>query len=350
MGVNDAAIREDPVPKYIIHIGPPKAGSKYLQSSLYGMREVLRAEGIHYQTVWLPGTPATVNHGWLPSAIGTIPNQGLGEVFAKLNASDYKYVVLSCEGLFGLTEHQIRYLKQLVGGCSVDVVYYCRRWSDRIPSQWQQNVKMGQHETFPEYYVRVLRSPVSFLDFNPKLVWDKFSRVFGRESIRLIPFDTFSKRKVDIFRHFLKAILGSSIQAAPEPDTVIRNESPGIVDTEIIRDLNYLAFLEHLESRERIRIRFLEMKQELEIERITQLMNSDIGCFIVDDKSPQFDEIYKGLKSYSDRIVDGDGESEMFIRQVRRFSCVQQNYLLLEEVPGLLKRLFMEIRPRIGSR
>ena len=37
------------MPIYVIHIGPPKAGSKNLQSSLHSVRSHLAAQGIYTQ-------------------------------------------------------------------------------------------------------------------------------------------------------------------------------------------------------------------------------------------------------------------------------------------------------------
>ena len=36
------------MPNYVVHIGPPKTGTKYLQHSLYKLRETMLRDAINY--------------------------------------------------------------------------------------------------------------------------------------------------------------------------------------------------------------------------------------------------------------------------------------------------------------
>ena len=132
------------MPTYVIHIGPPKAGSKNLQSSLHSIRSHLAAQGIHYPDEW-----GSIHHAGLLAELQTIPNPRLEALFQALNHSEYKTVVLSCEGLYRLRPEQLHYLQQLLGAAPVRIVYYWRRWSESIPSQWQEVVKAGRFRDIP---------------------------------------------------------------------------------------------------------------------------------------------------------------------------------------------------------
>ena len=40
------------MPKYVIHIGPRRTGSKYIQSQLFHSRQYLKEHGVLYPNIW----------------------------------------------------------------------------------------------------------------------------------------------------------------------------------------------------------------------------------------------------------------------------------------------------------
>ena len=132
------------MPKYVVHVGPSKTGTTYLQSSLYHTRNALQQHGIAYPPNWWK-KKAVYHHEALVNKIAAGGDAVLEQSFADLNASDLKMVVLSSEGFPTLSRADLERFRDLLGGNAVEIVYYCRRWSDRLPSAWQQVVKRWQH-------------------------------------------------------------------------------------------------------------------------------------------------------------------------------------------------------------
>ena len=334
------------MPTYVMHIGPPKAGSTYLQSCLAALREPLEEQGVAYHTN-LMGRPITMNHEWMLATLAAGPNPALEAEFDRLNTSRYRYVILSTEGFFGIPEEQLHYLRSMTADCPFLIVYYCRRWSERIPSQWQQLVKSGRYTTFPEHFSREMRNPERYLDLNPKLVWDRFAQVFGRDSLRIMPFNTLVEKKIDLLDHFLD-MLEVRVAARPAPDKIMANESPKMLDTEMLRALNYLYFQATGERSHQVRMHFLRKLRELpQREPLGEIMKTDLAEAVVDDASSVFRPLLADMMTYADRIVTARGGDQAFFRPRKRaFEFVQQNYLMHDEAVGLLRGMFDEVDPR----
>ena len=151
--------KEVRMPTCVMHIGATKTGSKYLQTSLAALAGELLKDGICYPTTLFSPKPQVWHRG-----LATLLQQGrsteLENIFHDLGAGGYRYVCFSNEGFWRLSEEQLLYLRELLSGFEIRIVHYCRRWSERIPSLWKQNVKEGFVVTFPEYLSRAIRAPL----------------------------------------------------------------------------------------------------------------------------------------------------------------------------------------------
>jgi hypothetical protein len=327
------------MPIYVIHIGPPKAGSKYIQSSCAALTDELKKSGILYPTT-LFSDRRLVWHEPLCNRIRAGGDADLVEKFRELNASDLRYVVLSFEGFFGLSEENLHYLRELTGNCEVQFVYYCRRWSERLPSLWKQDIKEGYVETFPEKLARFMRNPVKTPDLNHRLIWDKFAGIFGRESIRLVSFNNLVEHKVDLVEHFLAAFLDWRYASAPE-DT-FANESPDTFDIEILRALNAIHLRRDGKTSDRVRVQFLKKRERLDVAELMASMAQDLQTVVVSDKDQVFNPVYADLSSYNDRLVSPEYGATVFTRKATEFEYVRQNYLIDESVVRRLNALYDE--------
>ena len=328
------------MPEYVIHIGPPKAGSKYLQTSMASLSDEMLKSGISYPThLFTPSRRLAHHH--LVEQIQEGPSARLEEEFAALNASGVRLVVLSCEGFFGLSDEKLHYLMRLMDASAVHVVYYCRRWSERLPSLWKQDVKMGRTETLPEKYARTVINPVKAPDLNPSLVWDRFADVFGRDSINIVSFNNLVENKVDLVDHFFETFLK---WVAPfKPTQVMSNESPDGFDTEIIRVLNVLHFRDTEETTDRIRINYTQMKDHLDLQAIKEAMQNDMTTLLLDDNGVMFSNIPVELDRYKDRLVSQRYGKMFFRPKATRFPYVRQSYLLEDHIASRLKDIYAAV-------
>jgi hypothetical protein len=328
------------MPTYVMHIGPPKAGSKYLQTSLAALSGELLNDGICYPTTLFSPKP-DVSHRGLARLLQNGRSAELENAFDEFNSGGYQYVCFSNEGFWSLSEEQLVYLRELLAGFEIRIVHYCRRWSERIPSLWKQNVKEGFVETFPEYLVRAISAPVKAPDLNHRLVWDKFANVFGRESIHLVPFNNLVEKDIDLVEHFVETFFNWKYTHAPEG--TFSNKSPDLFDCEILRALNAIHLRKAGNTSDQVRVRFLRQRNKLDVDYLLRAMKDDLGKTVVSDHFQVFEPIYAQMCTYRDRLVSRQYGENFFRFKANACSYVQQNYLLDDQVARELHRLYEEI-------
>jgi hypothetical protein len=139
------------MPRYLIHVGPHKTGTTYLQLRFDAARERLRHHGVAYPIAW-SSADTEPSHRKLVVALREGRTDQLRSEFDRIERDDPEYVLISAEGLNHLQEPALALLKTLTRGQPVTVIFYCRRWSDLLPSLWQEKIKHGYDETFPEFF------------------------------------------------------------------------------------------------------------------------------------------------------------------------------------------------------
>lgn len=92
------------MPKYVIHIGPTKTGSKYLQSKLYHSRPLLQKLGVSYPDIWWI-TPYQISHEPLLILLRQRRYAEVKESFRQINDTEARIVVLSCEAFDDLSRN-----------------------------------------------------------------------------------------------------------------------------------------------------------------------------------------------------------------------------------------------------
>jgi hypothetical protein len=328
------------MPTNVIHIGAPKVGSKTLQTSLAALSDRLSEAKICYplkafsdrRQIW---------HGPLAERLALGKSEALERTFAELNSAGHEFICLSYEGFWGLDEAQLVYLRELTAGSPVRIVYYLRRWSDRIPSLWKQDVKEGFVETFPQYVVRAVSTPIRAPDLNPRIVWDKFAGVFGRDSICIVSLNNLLTHKVDLVEHFLRLFCQWRLPA-PLPDGVA-NESPDIYDTELIRALNAIHLRRTGKISDMVRDNYLRIRSHLDVDHVNRAMREDVGEIAINDHAQVFDPVFEQMNAYRDRLMSRQYGEQFFYRVTKKSPYVQQNYLLDESVVRELLRLYEEV-------
>jgi len=222
------------MPTYVIHLGPSKTGSKYLQSLLFHSREMLLSNGIDYPDIWWT-QPTQINHEPLWRMLREKRYVEVQEAFRRLNGSGNRIIVLSCEAFAELTPEQLAILRDAIGNNPVELVFYCRRWTERIPSDWKQSIQMGMYGTFPEFYVEYIRHALYSGSVNYSLIWAMLIKVFGRKSLKLVSYSNLRDQKVDLFRNFAATFLNWHGENTVRKDLIMDHISPNDFDTEILR-------------------------------------------------------------------------------------------------------------------
>jgi hypothetical protein len=170
--------------KLLLHIGPHKTASTYVQSNLVHNRDVLRARGVCYPTTLFvsPGHHAVV----------TQLQEGDTGPFAALleEVAPYATTVLSSENFTRLEPAGIETLLGLFADHEAHVLFYWRDIHELWPSHWQETIKQGGHENWPEYLIKAMgfTEEIFARHLRPHIVLDRWIRALGRDRVHVFPY------------------------------------------------------------------------------------------------------------------------------------------------------------------
>jgi hypothetical protein len=325
--------RQRDVTQFVVHIGPHKTGTTYVQETLAALRGRLLERGIYVPSIWnaAPGLPSHMQLAWAIRSGNLTLIQGQVQ---EILAHRHRYVVISCEALSRLRHEQVAQLRQLLGPSPVQVVYYVRRWPERLPALWQESVKFGQTATFPEFLARQLAG-YDTSELRDTVMIDRFNTVFGASQVKVVAYSHLIERNLDIAGHFLASFLGITdieLPAAGRP-----NRSLPILDTELIRALNTIHVRRGGEKTSALRQWYLAHKERLVPNSVLENMRDSRGTIRLDEAAPPFALAAQDLLTrYASSIVPPrrmDGLHELRAIEV---PFIRQDYLLEPSVTTIL--------------
>ena len=325
-------------PRYIVHIGPMKTASTYLQQSLTAARHDLLQHGICYPQEFISESNKFM-HMPIHHALARKRGEELRPQFEKLNAAGHKVIVLSCEHFIFLKPEAMRTLKDITGAQDYQVVYTARRWSDRASSLWNQALFMGSPDTLPEFYLSLLagQAPKYYpkwmaeqgaaADLDYSISWRLVEEVFGRAALRIFPYSTIMDRGEDVFEAFCRDVLG----LAQAPTTDLAGErrwaSMPTEDQEILRVLNSMHLQAGGEEDGSVRALFMRRRKDLATDQLAADMADQIARLEIDDNAVQFNAPFEAMQAYADCVTGGD---ILFERKAKQAKYVRPGYLLRE--------------------
>ena len=343
-----AAIRpwRTALPRYVIHVGMPKTGTTYLQRMFWELGGQMRNAGIYYPHEFWPSGPDFL-HSELVCALREGPSEKLSNVFAALNAAGAETVLISCEGFVALPVQSLLYLRELLHGAPVDIVFYARRWSDWYPSQWQQHIKQGSTEQFPIAYARLVGAKALGESINHKIALDRFASVFGEESIKVISYSNLDDARIDIAEHFFASILDWVPKEFPKFSSPI-NTSLSSFETEIVRCLNHLESIHSGAADVRTCFRFLKMRGTPQFREpmdfLSRAMEGSVAHLTIDDNTPQLQAIFEEInRAYAATLVGKEYGDKWFRPRAKAFEYITSDYLLSWSVVPAIRQLYADL-------
>lgn len=329
------------MPHYLIHVGPHKTGSTYLQVLFQRLSGQLCERGILYPLEWV-GEHAP-GHSVLVQRLKNPSDTDLAQKFEELNASPYKSILISSEDISQLPTCEIERLRFYLGGHRASILFYCRRWLELLPSSWQEIVKHGQTMTFPEFMASHLTNPYASYIVNYANLLDRFEQVFGIDNIVLVSYSNVVEGGDDLGEHFFRTFLGWP--DAPLIQGLRPNASLSISDIEVIRTLNVFEWKRSGCSTDLLRLRYMRAKSTLDLSVPFQAMEDNHGALRLNENSRSLHMVHQEMfAKYGQRLVAPRSARYFFVQRQGNIEYVKQDYLLTEGVLEALSALYDRIR------
>ena len=264
------------MPHYVIHIGPHKTATTYLQRVFRSQRAYMARRGIVYPDHWI--TEDSPGHAELAPALDA--GCDLRCHFDALNATTGT-VLLSTESFAYLETSSISALRDLLGTHPATIVFYARHWADVIVSDWRSRIKRGQFvRPLADAFNHQMSTPYASHMVNHRVQLDPWAEVFGQENIRI---GCFNMLDTDILEHFTRTFL-PGVQLSPAAHW---NVSPDAIEAETLRAVNSVR---HTAKRPLVGIgRFRDAR--LDFARTHAAMRADMGPLSIVPGSRLFQEI-----------------------------------------------------------
>jgi hypothetical protein len=254
----------------IIHIGPHKTGSTFIQKYLFEHRELLKDHGILYgDDRWISqyghseaADPAHLND--LTEYIQKLQGENLMRSTWSLLLSSENFDRWAADSIFKLTS-----LFE-----SVEIIYVFREPATVLYSHWQEYVKFGGSRTALEFIFDHFQRPTTSEIMNPSLIADRWFDASEACRIRVLNYDYVKITGGNLADEFFRIFLGPDFQLNANRDQ--ENKSFRPERAELLRALNSMAISTGRSPSVTLRNTFLKIVEDERVVRLEQFIAQNI--------------------------------------------------------------------------
>lgn len=242
------------IKKIVLHIGPHKTGSSYIQQMLFENAQKLEANGIYYPTKeWASecGHHLAAEPSEMLRFCEYINN------FESINEK-FNSIIISSENFDRLSSAEIALFLANIK-IPIHLIYMYRNPFSVLYSHWQEEIKFGSDLPFGTFLVPHLISPSTSTIVNPSLILNKWISLINKKSLTIIDYDLMLRSNKNICNEFLVAAYGTDFNFEFEVAEI--NKSLQLEDAEVLRFLNSIDSSKNNYPSTDIRIPFLKMRE-----------------------------------------------------------------------------------------
>lgn len=219
--------------RLVMHIGPHKTATTYMQANFHDNAEALLKRGWLYPAI---GERVGIAHHDLSDhETQFVKREGpaYADFMKVLQRADREGldILLSSEGFRRWKKEHFQAIGDIIGKRRLTVVYTLRDPLDTIYSFWAQKASMGSAPSLPKWMEKPLRSPLRATFMNPLREIRPVATLPGVD-YKVLLYEGIRRDKLDIYSYFLQTALGIHDMQATKPST---NERLPIELTEFIR-------------------------------------------------------------------------------------------------------------------
>lgn len=278
--------------KLILHIGPHKTGSTYIQKSFYDNADVLAKQGIYYPTVdWVVQDGHHFGHSIAAK------DENFESFVNYINSFDgkgqFKSLLISSENFDRWSKDQVRKFRSEVN-VPIVLVYFYREPLGMMYSHWQERVKFGYERLFANFIIDHISDPFNSRILNPGIILQNWCKNDVEESPVLIDYDSVIKNGGNIVHKFIQQVFTSEFTLKLQDR--LMNPSFELSVMEILRVMNAIDKSKGLHPSAGIARAFFKIRNEREIiSLMRQAINNNSVTINVQSRSTLI-EVYKDFE------------------------------------------------------
>ncbi|MGR5254379.1 hypothetical protein ACPV5S_19480 [Vibrio astriarenae] len=317
-----------------LHVGPHKTGTTVIQKACLDNQHILEENGVSYPKMYF-------NHIGHHGLVNTVRRRDIADNDVQIFKDIERDILLSSENFIHFTAKDWAYLRdKLKSDFNFCIIYAWRRSSLKMYSIWQESVKHGSSATFQNFFYKDLVRPVGSKVLSQILTLDMLSDIFGRESLRVLDYDSLlSKGEVVDAFFSLVGVVPGSIDISNQSNGV-KNASLDPETTEVLRCLNALSKQHGYPESSHMRESFF-LRSDLVLEKVIQLKelmkNSrevmEVGNYFVDLRNEKLI-----CEKYSDLIVSYENN-----KKVKNITTVNSDWTLNPKSVALLQEIYAKV-------
>jgi len=298
---------------------------------------------VNYPSVW-SSSESEPSHRRLVVALRESRIACLRSQFEAIEQDQPEYVLISAEGISHLDRQAIESLGSLTRGHPVTIILYIRRWSELLPSLWQERVKHGHDETLPAFLSANLGDPFNSNAMNFAHAIDRYAAVFGRANIAIVSYSNVCDRGIDLAEHFLDTFLPRCrgvIDDLPPLRDARPNRSLPPREIEVIRALNSIAYSDDSARSSRLRDWYFARSGRFDLTKLHAAIDGNITALNISDTSSAVHCLHEALFSTChDLLVQPVGSGSLFEPLTTAVPFVQPRYLANPKARETLDQIY----------
>lgn len=325
--------------KIIIHAGPHKTGSTYIQKLLHNNRALLMQNKISYPNAYY----LFLGHHYLLNALNGIEKPEIIYSTISKEAVDSDYIILSSENFISLTRNGLKKLKDTFPDKEFVFILYMRRPSVRLISWWQETIKQGGIRSLEEYFLDHVLNPMKSREINMQHYINDVIAIFGEHAIKLVDYDTAVKDQKMMEAFWISTGLPSLIEDKDEKV----NEMMSLAEIELIRYLNIRAKQENFLKGANVRETYIRIHTQLapSIKSFVHHLETSISRNIILGDCGFDHGIYYNLNNkLKDYLVN-----EISAPAQKHYKLPDRNWMFNPEIIAIANQIYQALRTNLHS-
>lgn len=303
-------------PRIVLHVGPHKTGSTYLQKRIFENLCHLREQGIFVpKTGWIPhGHHKLVDvlRGWVPET----EDCSLAALRTEISGSET--TLITSENFVLLEDQHLAAFRDAFNDFDIFVIFFLRHPVNIWPSHWQELVKHGSDITFAEYMLCIHGhlAQVNILQTIPNIQIRRLSSIFGINGLKIVVYENVIDAQLDLFEFFWRSCLGACDCAFAGSGNLV-NKSFTADQVEMVRQLNAMYVTENKQlAKASLRIAYRESIKGQDLgeayQAFVRAFDANAVSLRVPDELPLISSIYRDLaEEFGSLIVNRHSDKQI---------------------------------------